>query len=90
MLYAASTFHVESRVLSPKYLPSAPIDVYAVNRHSITSLNRDSSRNTIYFAYIWVISVKYARRNLKDIYFITRLTFFFEYLILVKKREIVD
>jgi hypothetical protein len=90
MLYAASTLHVKPRVLSLKYLSSAPIGAHAVNRHPVTSLNRDSSRNIICFVYMWAISAKYARRSLKDIFFATRLTFFLEYLTLVKKREIVD
>jgi hypothetical protein len=83
--YAANTLHVEPRVLSPRYLLSAPIGAHAVKRHPVISLNRDSSRNTIYFVCMWAISAKYARRKLRDIVLVTRLTFFLEYLTLIKK-----
>jgi hypothetical protein len=59
VLYAANTFHVESRVLLLRYLPSALIGAHAINRHSVTSLDRDSSRYTIYSACMWAISAPF-------------------------------
>jgi hypothetical protein len=89
-VYAAKKLHVWPRFLSPVYLAASPIGAHVVNRHSVVSLNMDSSRNTISSARIPIISTIYPRRSSSLSLWAMRRAFFLDHFNRFKTRDIVD